>query len=684
MVANLVQIQDKLKDLSDNQLRTAYSQGTVPQFLVMTEMGRRKEMKEEYQKNQAQGSTTVAEDILSPATNMARGLGAMAQPQNRMATQPQNLPVEQSMATMPPSPQPMANKLPVTRMADGGLAKIKARNGMSLAYDPSYVGSLFPGGSFSPEAFRELYLGQVPADQQRQSSVRSGLRAGSDVGAGTFYTPRGAMEAAFPSDMDARTKAIEAVAATYKQPSIFSRIFNRSGDATPEIAGYPTAEAAAAAPASASAPSKLVPGGYEPRRSPFDPIKFDASKLDFNIPAAAPAAPAAPAAAPAAPAAAAAAAAPAAAPAAADTSGLAALSTEIGKVASRTYQADANLIPSSLTAREADVTKFLGAINPSAASAYAGFQTKLKARGEGIEEARDEAQGFALIEAALRIAGSKGATIGEAVSDAAPALASYQKSASSLRKEEALIMGEEMKLAQLQEAEKAGRKAEAASLRKELGEIGANIRSIKVEDRKLFNQSKQADIAVLQARVTVANAKTDAEYKQELVRLKKAEDSRAAISAENIANRANVEIGTLTNQLKTETDPAKRQLIGDQIRNQEQIKQNATATAQAFAKYDPYKKATAESQVRGSIVSMLKQRTSVLDAQRKAQQTALTIQNPEERKEYLKRFDDSLKTIDSQITAANKTLKSIQDGSYTASGGGNRIIIPADQLPTGR
>ena len=51
MVANLVQIQDKLKDLSDDQLRSAYSQGTVPQFMVMTEMGRRKEMKEEYQKN---------------------------------------------------------------------------------------------------------------------------------------------------------------------------------------------------------------------------------------------------------------------------------------------------------------------------------------------------------------------------------------------------------------------------------------------------------------------------------------------------------------------------------------------------------------------------------------------------------------------------------------------------------
>lgn len=201
MVANLVQIQDKLKDLSDDQLRSAYSQGTVPQFMVMTEMGRRKEMKEEYQKNQAQGSTTVAEDILAPAANMARGLGAMAQPQNRMDTQPQNLPVEQSMATMPPSPQPMANKLPVTRMANGGLAKIKARDGMSLGYDPN-LGRIFTGQGedrrFNPEAFREAYLSQIPADQQNPSSVRRGLLAGSDVGKGTYYVPRVGIESLFP------------------------------------------------------------------------------------------------------------------------------------------------------------------------------------------------------------------------------------------------------------------------------------------------------------------------------------------------------------------------------------------------------------------------------------------------------------------------------------------------------
>ena len=742
MVANLVQIQDKLKDLSDDQLRSAYSQGTVPQFMVMTEMGRRKEMKEEYQKNQAQGSTTVAEDILAPAANMARGLGAMAQPQNRMDTQPQNLPVEQSMATMPPSPQPMANKLPVTRMANGGLAKIKARDGMSLGYDPN-LGRIFTGQGedrrFNPEAFREAYLGQLPADQQNRSSVRRGLLAGSDVGKGTYYVPRVGIESLFPRstyygtsagiDRGALNRAINQVSDLYKSPpeenagkktnefleklkslraARLSAGNAPSGAVVPAVAA--TSTTVPATSTTVPATSTTVPAPKKPVRMPIPstiPSQVSASgpvytdvPLEAGKEAAARiyteqvAADAAAAAADAAKRRELAAAelaaenaarlrnAAALSGAAPDASGLAALSTEIGNVASRNYQADANLIPSSLTARQADVTKFLGAINPSAASAYAGFQTKLKARGEGIEEARDEAQGFALIEAALRIAGSKGATIGEAVSDAAPALASYQKSASSLRKEEALIMGEEMKLAQLQEAEKAGRKAEAASLRKELGDIGANIRSIKVEDKKLFNQSKQADIAVLSARVTVANAKTDAEYKKELVRLKNAENNRESISAENIANRANVEIGTLTNRLQTETDPVKRQLIGDQIRNQKQIKQNATATAQAFTKYDPYKKATAASQVRANIVNMLKQRGAALTAKSQMQKELIAA-TPQERQKRIKEFDDNLAKIDKQITAANNTLRSIQDGSYTASGG-NRTVITQEQIDAQR
>ena len=761
MVGNLVQIQDKLKDLSDNQLRDVFSKGTVPQFLVMTEMGRRKEMKEEYQKNQAQAASTVAEDILSPATNMAQGLGALARPQNRMDTQPQNLPIEQSMTTMAPSPQPMANKLPVTRMADGGLAKIKAQDGMSFNRD-----SYFTGGAFDPEKFASAFYESgypgsprarfSPAATERSPSFRAATamdRLFPQQPFNPLYDRRGRIEAVgslqrFLRDPDAYRQAIleaqnkaaaKSVEAIDSRPDLnranVGSDFNKRGSGLPTAVKQTTKkdlENSAQAREGNLAVGGYTGGGlraferYSPEVSigdlpqdrgattmfnyglstdqanalalqngnPFALTGIDPNLLkDLNMPAY-PANPSvvttdanavgsgeaelalktsggdviygsgsenvSP-----------------------DASGLAALQTEIGNVASRQYKADPNLIPSALTQRETEVTKLLGAINPNAASAYAGFKDKLDTREEGIEEARDEAQGFALIEAALRIAGTKGRTIGEAISDAAPALASYQKSAASLRKEESLIMGEQLKLAQLQEAEKAGRKAEAASLRKELGEIGANIRSIKSEDKKLFNQSKQADIAVLQARVGVANAQTDQQYKQELVKLKKAENNRENASAKNRANRADIEINNLKGQLETETDPVTRQLIGDQIRTQEEIKRSAIATAQAFERYDPYKKATAETQVRGSIVNMNRQRGAALEALRKAQQTAITIQDPQKQKDYLKQFENGVKMIDAQIAAANKTLKSILDGSYTASGGVNRIKISADQLSTG-
>ena len=83
MSLNLVQLQDNLKNLSKDQLEKVYRNGTVPQFLVMTEMARRKEMEAEYQKNQAASLTTVAEDVLSPtraptrSATAAKGLGAI-------------------------------------------------------------------------------------------------------------------------------------------------------------------------------------------------------------------------------------------------------------------------------------------------------------------------------------------------------------------------------------------------------------------------------------------------------------------------------------------------------------------------------------------------------------------------------------------------------------------------------
>lgn len=86
-MANLIEQQNQLKGLSDEQLQGEGSSpsGSVPPFLVMTEINRRKTMRDAYTAQQARRkpSTTVAQDLLSAPLGMglsqaAGGMGAPA------------------------------------------------------------------------------------------------------------------------------------------------------------------------------------------------------------------------------------------------------------------------------------------------------------------------------------------------------------------------------------------------------------------------------------------------------------------------------------------------------------------------------------------------------------------------------------------------------------------------------
>ncbi len=401
MVANLVQIQDKLKDLSDNQLRDIFSSGSVPQFMVMTEMGRRKEMKEEYQKNQAQAATTVAEDILSPATNMAQGLGALAQPQNRMATQPQNLPIENTIPTMPPSPQPMANKLPVTRMADGGLAKIKYANGAMMT--TSDFG--FPSQG-STELITPYIDSLTPFDPVLDPSVQNAY----STNFGLF---------------DARLKDIK----NRQQPkTVFSPSLIAAEDATKK--GLTEAQAA-------------------------------------------------------------------------------------------------------LTAN----------------SAYGDLATSLTERQEGLSGQRDEAAGLALLEAAARIAGSKSPFLGQAIGEAAPAIGTYGKSLSEVRRQENALFDAEAKLTQLQMAEKAGKKDEVRKLRTELSNLDSVRRDIEEKAFNRFKTGKQLDLQVLDSEQKFATASSAEERDKTRLQLAQAKDRRESFGLANQLGETQANISDLKNAI---------------------------------------------------------------------------------------------------------------------------------------
>mgnify|MGYP003638806388 CR=1 FL=1 len=488
MVANLVQIQDKLKDLSDNQLRDIFSTGSVPQFMVMTEMGRRKEMNEEYQKNQAQAATTVAEDILSPANSMAQGLGALAQPQNRMATQPQNLPIENTIPTMPPSPQPMANKLPVTRMADGGLAKIKYAN----------------GGTF----------GEVELPPRRRPL--------------------------FPTDAELTSEFI-----TDEELLDMAPI-------TPYLEGINQASV------------------LDPSAQRAMPIEAGASSPDF-----------------------------------------ASYSAMLEKIRNR--QQPSTVFSPSLIAAEAAAQKSLtdAQADLTADSAYEDLATSLTERQEGLSGQRDEAAGLALLEAAARIAGSKSPFLGQAIGEAAPAIGTYGKSLSEVRRQENALFDTEAKLTQLKMAEKARRKEEVAKLRSELRDLDSVRRDIEDKAFTRHKTEQSLDLRVLDSEQKIAIARTTDDRQKATLELSRAKDKRDSFKLENQLGETQANISDLEDAISKGLNPDGTPYTeNEKTEKQEQLKSlklrraGITKTIKDTSKTSPFAALTAQAKTTQEVLRL--------------------------------------------------------------------------------
>lgn len=116
MAMNIVQLQDNLKNLSDQQLAQSMqmpSQDTPP-FLVVSELNRRKKMREDFQAQQAsQNQTTVAQDVVAAAGVPQQAASQMAQslaPQTDMTN-------NTGIMSIPQGGEPQ-------RMAGGGVVKM--------------------------------------------------------------------------------------------------------------------------------------------------------------------------------------------------------------------------------------------------------------------------------------------------------------------------------------------------------------------------------------------------------------------------------------------------------------------------------------------------------------------------------------------------------------------------------
>ena len=115
---NLIEIQNKLKGFSDEQLakEMRFPSGGVPPFLVLGELKRRQTMRLEQERSKAANTPTVAQEAVAAAGMPTGGVAQMAQAMAPRTSMAENT----GIATMMPK-QP-------TRMAGGGV--IKANTGL--------------------------------------------------------------------------------------------------------------------------------------------------------------------------------------------------------------------------------------------------------------------------------------------------------------------------------------------------------------------------------------------------------------------------------------------------------------------------------------------------------------------------------------------------------------------------
>ena len=79
---NIIQVQDRLKGVSDDALKgyVTNPSGDVPTYLALGEIGRREDVRKEYQAAQAeQPQKTVAEEKLAEFGGMPQGIGSLSQ-----------------------------------------------------------------------------------------------------------------------------------------------------------------------------------------------------------------------------------------------------------------------------------------------------------------------------------------------------------------------------------------------------------------------------------------------------------------------------------------------------------------------------------------------------------------------------------------------------------------------------
>ena len=165
---NIIQQQDDLKNLSQQQLVTAMQSGTYPQFLVLSELNRRKRMADDQARREAVDDTnTVAQEVINAAGVPQGGIAQLASAMNAKTDNTQNTGIQ--------------------KMAEGGVVKAQPggimSNIMSLMSPPSYdvAGLSKPRVAQEPEMTALEALETIPPDAARALEISKKIQVGKSV-----------------------------------------------------------------------------------------------------------------------------------------------------------------------------------------------------------------------------------------------------------------------------------------------------------------------------------------------------------------------------------------------------------------------------------------------------------------------------------------------------------------------
>ena len=126
---NILELQEDLKDLSDKRLMQEMQMptGRMPQFLVLSELTRRKRMRDEYNRQEAKDIQTVAEEVVTASGVPQGGLTSMAGALASNTALSQDTGIDQAMsmqATRAPQQLQMAADGGILKLANGGRAGV--------------------------------------------------------------------------------------------------------------------------------------------------------------------------------------------------------------------------------------------------------------------------------------------------------------------------------------------------------------------------------------------------------------------------------------------------------------------------------------------------------------------------------------------------------------------------------